>query len=194
MSLYNSIRLNPLYPRLVGLVWKLSLEVSFDLDVVQGLRTYSEQDMIYAKGRTIMSDVSCTHNGVSRKPGTCPVHPLGATVTNARGGYSWHNFGVAVDLAPMTITHGIDWNASHPQWREMEQKGTALGLTSGAYWQRLVDAPHFQITGDFPVAAPTDAVRAIVDQGNQTIRDQGLKAFWLVVDKHYKVDELKPTP
>ena len=47
--------------------------------VTQGLRTYAEQDALYAQGRTT--------------PG--PI------VTNARGGQSYHNFGLAIDVAPV---------------------------------------------------------------------------------------------
>src|ERR1051325_10733103 len=46
------------------------------VEVVQGLRTFAEQDALFAQGRT--------------KPG--PV------VTNARGGQSNHNYGLAVAL------------------------------------------------------------------------------------------------
>src|ERR1700676_5276576 len=46
------------------------------IKVISGLRTYAEQDDLYAQGRT--------------KPGNI--------VTNARGGYSNHNFGIAFDV------------------------------------------------------------------------------------------------
>ena len=116
--------------------------------VVQGLRTVQQQDALYAQGRTTP----------------------GKEVTNAPGGYSWHNMGLAVDCAPL---EGIvvDWDANHPAWKQMEESGVSLGLTSGANWVRLVDAPHFQITGRFPEGAPDDEVRAIFDAG-------GLQAVW----------------
>src|SRR5262245_49894508 len=48
--------------------------------VTQGLRTWKEQDALYAKGRT--------------------APPIGKKyiVTNAKGGSSWHNFGLAFDI------------------------------------------------------------------------------------------------
>src|SRR5688572_7748364 len=46
------------------------------IKVISGLRTYAEQDELYAQGRT--------------KPGII--------VTRARGGYSNHNFGIAFDV------------------------------------------------------------------------------------------------
>ena len=44
--------------------------------IAQGFRTFAEQDALYAQGRT--------------KPG--------AKVTNAKGGQSIHNYGLAVDI------------------------------------------------------------------------------------------------
>ena len=122
--------------------------------VTQGLRTVEEQNMLYRQGRE---------------------YP-GKIVTNARGGYSWHCFGLAVDCAPLNPDNSIDWNAQHPQWKRMEEAGVALGLTSGANWLRLKDAPHFQLTGQWPVGAPTDEVRQLYAQG-------GLQAVWRALEQ-----------
>lgn len=117
--------------------------------VCQGLRTVEEQDALYAQGRTTP----------------------GKIVTNAKGGQSWHNFGLAVDCAPENPDASIDWNASHPQWKAMEAAGVKMGLVSGANWVRIVDAPHFQMTGRFPEAAPDTEVRELYKSG-------GLEAVW----------------
>lgn len=117
--------------------------------VVQGLRTIEEQDALYAQGRTTP----------------------GKIVTNAKGGQSWHNFGCAVDCAPLNPDGSIDWNANHPQWKAMEAAGTAMGLVSGANWVRFVDAPHFQLTGKFPEGAPDTEARELFKTG-------GLRAVW----------------
>src|SRR5215472_5240771 len=119
-----------------------------DITVAQGLRTWAEQEALYAQGRTV------------------PGH----IVTNAQGGYSWHNFGLAVDvypenLADITAAPNIDWNPDHPVWKAMEQVGVSLGLESGATWIRLVDAPHFQLRGMLQsLGAPDDNVRAVFQQ------------------------------
>lgn len=123
-----------------------------EVRVVQGLRTVEEQDALFAQGRT------------------APGH----IVTNAPGGHSWHNFGLAVDLAPDDLSKPgfqIDWNASHPQWALMEDVGRSVGFTAGADFKRLVDAPHFQLQGRFPLGAPDDKVRALYASG-------GLQAVW----------------
>jgi peptidoglycan LD-endopeptidase CwlK len=122
------------------------------LIVIAGMRTWAQQDALYAQGRTVP----------------------GKIVTDARGGESWHNMGCAADCAPEVIDGTIDWNPSHPQWKRMEAVGMSLGLTSGATWVRLVDAPHFQYTGRFPTDAPDDEARQIWEL-------QGQAAFWLEV-------------
>lgn len=121
--------------------------------VVQGLRSWTQQDALYAQGRTAP----------------------GAVVTNVRGGYSYHNFGMAVDLVPSEFAPGQpyapDWNPQHSAWKTMEMAGQAAGLTSGAAWRSFPDAPHFQLTGSFPEDGPSDEVR-------QLFKDGGMQAVW----------------
>jgi len=120
--------------------------------VIQGLRTWAEQDALYAQGRTTP----------------------GKIVTNAKGGESWHNLGVACDCAPMNSDQTVDWNPAHPQWKRMEELGVSLGMVSGANWLRLVDAPHFQYTSPYPMAEPNDEAR-------QVYLTEGAEAFWATV-------------
>lgn len=161
----SEARLALVYPRLARIIRELHDSLSaagIRIVVVQGLRTISQQDLLYAQGRT--------------RPGHI--------VTNARGGQSYHNYGLAVDCAPMVGTV-IDWSASHPAWKAMEDAGVALGLTSGATWQRIVDAPHFQLTGPWPVGSPSDAVRQLYASG-------GLPALWSSLDTYYEAAASAP--
>jgi peptidoglycan L-alanyl-D-glutamate endopeptidase CwlK len=121
--------------------------------VVQGLRTKAEQDALYAQGRT------------TGKPG--------AHVTNARGGYSNHNFGMAVDCVPGVRgddTWTPNWNAKHPDYRAMIAAGEAQGLVSGSRWVSMPDEPHFQLAG-VPVT-PTDAMRTVLAEGLPQVWDK----------------------
>ena len=52
--------------------------------ITQGMRTFAEQNALYAKGRTVKGD-----SGVTAKK------PLGNTVTKAKAGQSVHNYGFA---------------------------------------------------------------------------------------------------
>lgn len=99
--------------------------------ITQGLRTIAEQDALYAQGRT--------------KPGSI--------VTNAKGGYSYHNYGLAVDFA-LLLTNGssVSWdmcrdgnNNQVADWQEVVKEAKALGFEWGGDWTSFKDYPHFQM-------------------------------------------------
>ncbi|HEX8922139.1 MAG TPA: peptidoglycan-binding protein [Pyrinomonadaceae bacterium] len=94
------------------------------IEVVQGLRTFEEQDNLYKQGRT--------------KPG--PV------VTHARGGQSNHNYGLAVDVVPFTDGKP-NWNAPNSVWVAIGAEGAKLGLEWGGNWKKFIDKPHLQLPG-----------------------------------------------
>ena len=94
------------------------------VEVVQGLRTYAEQDALYAKGRTAPGQI----------------------VTQARGGESNHNFGLAVDLCPFT-DNKPDWNAPMSVWAAIGAAAEAHGLEWGGSWKKFLDKPHVQLPG-----------------------------------------------
>jgi peptidoglycan L-alanyl-D-glutamate endopeptidase CwlK len=144
MNSTSQLRLLQVYPGLAKIIWKMSGLLQFDIEVTSGLRTYAEQDALYAQGRT--------------EPGEI--------VTNAQGGYSWHNFGMAADLVPEDITVGEpDWNLAHPAWQRLVSVAESLGLVSGAEWAgKELDTPHVQMTGVFPVV-PTNEVRTLFTNG-----------------------------
>lgn len=100
--------------------------------ITQGLRTFAEQNALYEQGRT--------------KPG--------AIVTNARGGYSYHNYGLAIDFA-LLLPNGssVSWNmlldSNNNQvadWQEVAKEAKALGFEWGGDWTGFKDYPHFQMT------------------------------------------------
>ena len=141
--------------KITALITGLEAE-GHEVRVVQGLRTWQQQDALYAQGRTAPGEI----------------------VTNARGGESYHNFGLAVDLVPsingIEAVYQPDWNSAHPLWKEMESKGEALGLVSGSLWRTLPDAPHFQLTGEFSEDKPTAQLFDFLKNG-------GLTAVWAAV-------------
>ena len=89
------------------------------LRVTDGFRSVAEQDDLYAKGRT--------------EPGS--------KVTNARSGYSNHNFGLAVDVVPM-VNGKPDFESN--QYPLIGRIGESVGLEWGGNWKTIVDQPHFQ--------------------------------------------------
>ncbi len=96
------------------------------LTITQGLRTYAQQNALYAQGRT--------------KPGK--------VVTNARGGYSWHNMSLAADLA--FVRKGVvTWDGP---WQWLGNLAAKHGLTWGGTFKGLADYGHFQFTGGLTLA------------------------------------------
>jgi peptidoglycan L-alanyl-D-glutamate endopeptidase CwlK len=142
MDTASEQRLSQVYPPLAAKIKAMAdtlVGEGIYLRVTQGLRTVQEQDALYAQGRAAP----------------------GKIVTNCRGGYSYHNFGLAVDCVPSTQGPGLpynpDWNPAHPDWRRMIQVGAQSGLDSGALWRTFPDAPHFQLTGPYPEGCPSAA-------------------------------------
>jgi peptidoglycan L-alanyl-D-glutamate endopeptidase CwlK len=97
-----------------------SAQNGITIKVISGLRTYEEQNDLYAQGRT--------------KPGNI--------VTNARGGYSNHNFGIAFDIG---VFEGSSYKDESPKYKAVGALGTDLGLEWGGNWKTIQDEPHFQL-------------------------------------------------
>ncbi len=95
-------------------------ELDITINIISGIRTFAEQDRLYAKGRTAP----------------------GAKVTNARGGYSNHNFGLAFDVG---IYSGNRYLPESPLYKAVGALGMELGLEWGGNWKTIVDQPHFQL-------------------------------------------------
>lgn len=100
------------------------------------LRTFAEQDALYAQGRT--------------KPG--------AVVTKARGGQSYHNYGLAVDVVLLIDKDGngtyetASWDTrgdydadKQADWMEIVNIFKQFGWEWGGDW-KFKDDPHFQKT------------------------------------------------
>lgn len=102
----------------------------FAVLITQGLRTFAEQDGLYAQGRS--------------KPGKI--------VTWARGGQSYHNYGLAFDFVPLDALGKADWDTRHAAWQRAAELGESVGLEWGGRWSaRKRDLPHFQYTGGHAV-------------------------------------------
>lgn len=94
-------------------------------EVISGYRSSEKQDDLYALGRT--------------KPGRI--------VTQARGGSSWHNFGLAFDLG--VFRDGFYLDEAHERYttrlyREIAPIAQAIGLEPGVLFKRFPDPAHFQ--------------------------------------------------
>jgi peptidoglycan LD-endopeptidase CwlK len=104
------------------------------LCVYSGLRTAEEQNNDFAKGRTLP----------------------GAIVTNAKAGYSMHNYGLAADIVPYLQGKdgALDWNSSSPRFMAMVVALKSEGLAWGGDWVHFKDMDHFQ-SNEVPVSPST---------------------------------------
>lgn len=104
------------------------------LAITSALRTHAEQARLYAQGRTTP----------------------GPRVTGAQPGQSWHNYGLAFDVAP--LRHGRPhWPNDMRLWSQIGELGERLGLEWGGRWKQR-DLPHFQFRGTPPLSL-ADAAR-----------------------------------
>jgi peptidoglycan L-alanyl-D-glutamate endopeptidase CwlK len=90
------------------------------IKIISGTRTYEAQNALYEQGRS--------------RPG--PI------VTNARGGYSNHNFGVAFDIG---VFEGGRYLDESPAYKAVGTLGKQLGLEWGGDWKSIQDEPHFEL-------------------------------------------------
>lgn len=118
----TNLRIDKLHPKIKCAVKNFVNDVEktmgIKLRIIQGYRTYAEQDALF---------------GQSPK------------VTNARGGESNHNFGLAIDVAE--IKNGtIDWVEQETVLSKIAPIGKKWGLAWGGDWKSFVDKPHFEMT------------------------------------------------
>jgi len=94
------------------------------LTITDTYRTAEQQRDLYAKGRT--------------KPGK--------TVTNAKPGESYHNYGLAFDVyfnAGSKIDNTVD--LSRTMTADIAKYAEKLGLSWGGSWESFKDYPHFEL-------------------------------------------------
>lgn len=98
--------------------------------IIQGLRSFEESNHLYALGRT------------ERGENASPEHPMGNVVTNAPGGSSYHNYGLAFDFE--MITNGKADYIVGPLWLKVVDIMKKHGMTWGGEFKTIKDDPHFE--------------------------------------------------
>ena len=93
----------------------------FQVKIISGTRSFAEQNALFKKGRF-------------GNPG--PI------VTNARGGFSNHNFGIAWDIG---LFDGGTYLTATPPYEAAALAGKADELVWGGDWQSFKDTPHYQL-------------------------------------------------
>ncbi|MGL6106272.1 M15 family metallopeptidase [Romboutsia sp.] len=123
---------------------------NFPVQITYTFRSIKEQNDLYAKGRTTK----------------------GPKVTNARGGYSYHNYGLAFDASPL-VNGKIDWN-NESLYKKMGAIGKSVGLDWGGDWKNFKDMPHFQWTGGLLIEELVRGKRPIAP-GGDTVKVDSMK-------------------
>ena len=97
--------------------------------ITSGFRSMEEQDRLYRQGRS----------------------EDGKIVTNARGGQSYHNYGLAIDFA-LRAGSKVVWDmdrdgnkSGRSDWMEVVELAKALGFDWGGDWSKFPDYPHLQM-------------------------------------------------
>ncbi len=127
MNTASENRLKKIHPELASRIRAVVAALApagINIEVVQGLRTIAEQNELYKQGRT----------------------KKGPVVTNAKGGQSNHNYGLAVDVVPF-VNGQPQWNAPNSVWMAIGHEGNKLGLEWGGSWKKFIDKPHLQLPG-----------------------------------------------
>lgn len=122
------------------------------LRVAQGWRSSKQQMDLWQIGRD-------AHGNIIGKP-----------VTWAPPLRSWHNFGLAVDVVPISLLDKHDWDPMSQIWMVLGLKGEELGLQWGGRWRKR-DLPHFQMPGSYDRVSPDEEVL-------QAFQGAGLSGVW----------------
>lgn len=133
----------------------LAAERGLDVLVYCTRRSFEEQARLYRQGRPT-AEIHATAHKLERDWGRPDLAEIlldvgpqyGDVRTNAAPGQSLHNYGAALDAAPMREGE-IVWTTQHPADRQLwEAYGACVrdaGLVWGGDWHRFVDMPHAQL-------------------------------------------------
>jgi len=104
-------------------------EIGIPILISEGFRSVESQDVLYEKGRTIE----------------------GSIVTHARGGESYHNYGLAIDFVLLEEDGSISYDLERDlngngeaDWFEVARLGKEIGFKWGGDWKGFKDYPHLE--------------------------------------------------
>lgn len=116
-------------------------------------RSIKDQNIEYRKGRSL-SDIKRKISSLRNRGFDYLANLLDNTrpqasrkrVTNAAGGESWHNYGLAIDFVPL-INGKPAWSVKRNRklWEKCILEAENIGLVCGHRW-RFKDSPHIQMS------------------------------------------------
>jgi peptidoglycan LD-endopeptidase CwlK len=99
------------------------------MHIIAGFRRKEQQDELYRQGRTAP----------------------GYIVTNAKGGQSYHNYGLAVDYALVTEDGTETIWTVNKEWRRAAEIAKSLGFSWGGDWFKFKDYGHLEMNGSLSI-------------------------------------------
>jgi peptidoglycan L-alanyl-D-glutamate endopeptidase CwlK len=136
-TIHQIAKIHPTLAEKAAQILQMAVAEGFHVRVSQGFRSFAEQDQLFKK-----------------RP----------KVTNARGGQSMHNYGLAVDFV-FIVNDKVSWDEK--LYKNIGRWAEKVGLEWGGSWTRFVDLPHVQLKG----LPSYKVLRPIYDAG-------GLDAVW----------------
>jgi len=122
--------LHPVVAENEKLLVRKAVRRGIEIVITQGYRSSEEQDALFNQGRSSAGNI----------------------VTNARGGESYHNYGLAIDFALRTPEGDVVWDMERDDngngeadWMEIVDLAKELGFTWGGDWANFPDYPHLQM-------------------------------------------------
>jgi peptidoglycan LD-endopeptidase CwlK len=132
-----------------------SAEKGIVILITDDFRSADDQDQLYEQGRTTEGNI----------------------VTHARGGESFHNFGLAIDFAIKTPSENVIWDMQYDgnqngkaDWTEVVEMAKALGFEWGGDWAQFKDYPHLQMNFGLTLADLQNGKRP--DESSLTVDTQ----------------------
>ncbi|MBY7142254.1 M15 family metallopeptidase [Virgibacillus sp. NKC19-3] len=105
-------------------------EIDIDVVITEEIRSIDRQNELYEQGRSTSGNI----------------------VTNARGGQSYHNYGLAIDYALRDDNGELIWDIHYDgndngksDWFEVADLAKELGFDWGGDWESFKDYPHLQM-------------------------------------------------
>jgi peptidoglycan L-alanyl-D-glutamate endopeptidase CwlK len=124
------IGLHPVVAESEKLLVRKAARRGIEVVITHDFRSIDEQDALYNQGRSLSGNI----------------------VTNAKGGESYHNYGLAIDFALRTPEGDVVWDMERddngngkPDWLEVVELAKELGFTWGGDWANFPDYPHLQM-------------------------------------------------
>lgn len=90
--------------------------------------------------------VSCGISGTVRDKVRQDYYYNVKHTTTVKGGYSYHQYGIAVDIVPLDSKGNLSWPDPDPRWAKLGAIGQSIGFDWGGAWAGFVDRPHYEVT------------------------------------------------